>query len=66
MSGTIRRKRRRTTPARLGLYAFLIICALFFLAPLYVMLVTSFKGMPEIRHGQHPRPARRSLPSLPG
>ena len=51
MSGTIQRKRRRTTPARFGLYAFLIICALFFLAPLYVMLVTSFKGMPEIRQG---------------
>ena len=27
------------------------ICALFFLVPLYVMLVTSLKGMPEIRQG---------------
>jgi glucose/mannose transport system permease protein len=28
-----------------------VICALFFLVPLYVMLVTSLKGMPEIRQG---------------
>ena len=41
----------RFSPARLGLYAFLAISALFFLAPLYVMLVTSFKSMPEIREG---------------
>jgi len=39
------------TPSRVGIYAFLIIVALFFLAPLYVMLVTSLKGMPEIRQG---------------
>jgi glucose/mannose transport system permease protein len=39
----------KLTPARLGLYGFLIICALFFLTPLYVMIVTSLKGMPEIR-----------------
>jgi glucose/mannose transport system permease protein len=45
------RKPRRMTPARFGLYAFLIITALFFLTPLYVMLVTSFKAMPEIRAG---------------
>jgi glucose/mannose transport system permease protein len=36
---------------RVGLYAFLVITALFFLVPLYVMLVTSFKTMPEIRLG---------------
>jgi len=41
----------RFSPARLGLYAFLAISALFFLTPLYVMLVTSFKSMPEIREG---------------
>jgi len=36
---------------RLGLYAFLIGAALFFLLPLYAMLVTSFKSMDEIRAG---------------
>jgi glucose/mannose transport system permease protein len=41
----------RTTPARWGLYAFLAISALFFLAPLYVMIVTSLKSMDEIRSG---------------
>ncbi|MES3021910.1 MAG: carbohydrate ABC transporter permease [Pseudomonadota bacterium] len=39
------------TPARLGIYAFLICAALFFLLPLYVMLVTSFKPMDQIRLG---------------
>lgn len=37
--------------ARLGLYAFLASAALFFLLPLYVMLVTSLKSMDEIRLG---------------
>ena len=35
--------------ARVGIYAFLLGAALFFLLPLYVMLVTSFKPMEEIR-----------------
>jgi glucose/mannose transport system permease protein len=39
------------TPARIGVYAFLIVAALFFLLPLYVMLVTSVKPMEEIRLG---------------
>ncbi|CDG82776.1 carbohydrate ABC transporter permease [Janthinobacterium agaricidamnosum] len=39
------------TPARIGVYAFLICAALFFLLPLYVMLVTSVKPMEEIRLG---------------
>lgn len=39
------------TPARVGVYAFLIVAALFFLLPLYVMLVTSVKPMAEIRLG---------------
>ena len=39
------------TPARIGVYAFLVIAALFFLLPLYVMLVTSVKPMEEIRLG---------------
>ncbi len=46
-----RPKRGRFTPARLGIYGFLIIAALFFLLPLYVMLVTSVKPMEEIRLG---------------
>jgi glucose/mannose transport system permease protein len=37
--------------ARFGIYAFLISAAAFFLLPLYVMLVTSFKPMEEIRSG---------------
>lgn len=39
------------TPARIGIYAFLISAALFFLLPLYVMLTTSLKPMDEIRLG---------------
>jgi glucose/mannose transport system permease protein len=41
----------RFSPARLGLYAFLLGSAAFFLLPLYVMLVTSVKPMEEIRLG---------------
>jgi len=44
--------RGRFNPARCGIYAFLLTAALFFLAPLYIMLVTSFKTMEEIRLGQ--------------
>lgn len=46
-----RRRRGAFTPARLGVYAFLLTAALFFLLPLYVMLVTSVKPMSEIRLG---------------
>ncbi|MFM9435120.1 glucose/mannose transport system permease protein [Janthinobacterium sp. CG_23.3] len=46
-----RRRRSRITPARIGVYAFLVMAALFFLLPLYVMLVTSLKPMAEIRLG---------------
>lgn len=42
---------RSWTPARLGIYAFLLSAAVFFLLPLYIMLVTSVKGMDEIRMG---------------
>jgi len=45
------KRRTRFTPARLGVYAFLLTSALFFLLPLYVMLVTSVKPMTEIRLG---------------
>lgn len=43
--------RRTFTPGRIGLYAFLLVAALFFLLPLYVMLATSVKTMEEIRLG---------------
>lgn len=44
-------RRRRLAPARIGIYAFLLSAALFFLLPLYVMLITSLKPMDEIRLG---------------
>lgn len=43
--------RRAFTPARIGIYVFLLTAALFFLLPLYIMLVTSLKPMEEIRLG---------------
>ncbi|HWT38613.1 MAG TPA: carbohydrate ABC transporter permease [Paraburkholderia sp.] len=46
-----RARRKRFSPSRLGIYGFLIVAALFFLLPLYVMLVTSVKPMSEIRLG---------------
>jgi glucose/mannose transport system permease protein len=45
------KRRSHFSPARFGVYAFLITAALFFLLPLYVMLVTSVKPMSEIRMG---------------
>jgi len=42
---------KRLTPSRIGIYAFLILAALFFLIPLIVMLMTSMKSMTEIRGG---------------
>jgi glucose/mannose transport system permease protein len=44
-------KRRLPSPARIGIYAFLISAAAFFLLPLYIMLVTSVKTMEEIQLG---------------
>ena len=44
-------RRRTFTPARIGIYAFLLTAALFFLLPLYIMLVTSLKPMEEIGVG---------------
>lgn len=52
MSGVaVARRPRKLGVARIGVYAFLLTAALFFLMPLYVMLVTSFKTMDEIRLG---------------
>jgi glucose/mannose transport system permease protein len=45
------RRPRRLTIGRIGLYAFLITAALFFLLPLWIMVVTSLKPMEEIRLG---------------
>lgn len=42
---------RRITPGRIGIYAFLVMAALFFLLPLWIMLMTSLKPMDEIRLG---------------
>ncbi|XHS79466.1 carbohydrate ABC transporter permease [Burkholderiaceae bacterium UC74_6] len=47
-----RKKNSSFSPARWGIYGFLLFAAAFFLAPLYVMLTTSFKSMEEIRLGQ--------------
>ncbi|GLQ10554.1 ABC transporter permease [Devosia yakushimensis] len=45
------RKPGRVSPSRIALYVFLILTALFFLLPVYVMIVTSLKPMAEIRTG---------------
>ena len=44
-------KPKALTPARIGIYAFLIIAALFFLIPLWAMVITSMKSMTEFREG---------------
>ena len=44
-------KPKHLTIGRIGLYCFIIMCALFFLMPLYVMIITSLKDMDEIRSG---------------
>ncbi len=43
--------RRALAPANIMLYGTLIIVAMYYALPLYVMIVTSLKGMPEIRLG---------------
>jgi len=55
-----RPRRPWLTPARLGVYGFLLISAAFFLLPLYVMVATSLKSMDQIRLG-----AIFSLPEHP-
>ena len=45
------RKPETLSAARVGVYAVLIVMALLFLTPLWVMLMTSFKTMDEIRQG---------------
>ena len=45
------RPRRTFSRRNIFLYGTLILVALYYLLPLYVMVVTSLKGMPEIRLG---------------
>ena len=40
---------KNLTIGRIGMYCFILTCALFFLMPLYVMIITSLKDMDEIR-----------------
>jgi glucose/mannose transport system permease protein len=46
-----RRPRRALSRRNIILYGTLFVAALYYLLPLYVMMVTSMKGMPEIRLG---------------
>jgi glucose/mannose transport system permease protein len=45
------RPRRAISPRNIMLYGTLLLVACYYLLPLYVMIVTSLKGMPEIRLG---------------
>ena len=51
VDGPSGRRPARLTIGRVGLYAFMISAALFFLMPLVIMVLTSLKTMPEIRNG---------------
>lgn len=46
------------TPKRIVLYSILFVACLYYLFPLYVMVMTSFKTMPEIRFGNIFAPPR--------
>ena len=50
-SGWLTPRRRRAILARGVLYLLLVIVAVFFAGPLYILLSTSFKTMPEIQSG---------------
>ncbi|EJJ31499.1 carbohydrate ABC transporter permease [Rhizobium sp. CF142] len=45
------RRRDQQRVGRIGLWLFILVSVLFFVVPLYVMIVTSLKTMPEIREG---------------
>ncbi|MDF1777790.1 MAG: carbohydrate ABC transporter permease [Rhizobiaceae bacterium] len=45
------RPRRTFDPTRIMIYLVLAVAAIYYLLPLYVMIVTSLKGMPEVRLG---------------
>ncbi|MTI18045.1 carbohydrate ABC transporter permease [Rhodobacteraceae bacterium RKSG542] len=42
---------KRIDPGRIMLYSVLLVAAVYYLLPLYVMVMTSLKGMPEVRLG---------------
>jgi glucose/mannose transport system permease protein len=45
------KRRRAVSPANVMLYGILILFSVYYLLPLWVMVMTSLKGMPEIRMG---------------
>jgi len=45
------RRPRKISPSRIAIYVFLGLSAVFFLLPVYVMIITSLKPMAEIRTG---------------
>lgn len=45
------RKKKAISARTIAILAFLTLCALFFCVPLYVIIVTSFKSMDQIREG---------------
>lgn len=51
LDGPAGRRPKRLSAARIGVYAFLLSAAAFFLLPVVVMLLTSLKPMEEIRQG---------------
>ena len=46
-----KKPRRVFDPARILIYTVLILAALFYLFPLYVMIITSLKDLDAIRYG---------------
>jgi glucose/mannose transport system permease protein len=42
---------RRFAPSTIMVYGVLIVAAIYYLIPLYIMIVTSLKGLPEVRLG---------------
>ena len=45
------RPKRLLEPSRIMIYGVLLVAAIYYLLPLYVMVMTSLKGMPEVRLG---------------
>ncbi len=45
------RPKKLLDPSRIMLYGILLVAALYYLLPLYIMIMTSLKGLPEIRFG---------------
>jgi glucose/mannose transport system permease protein len=46
------RRKHRVRGSTIAIYVFLVMCALFFAVPLYVIIVTSFKTMLQITEGE--------------